>query len=37
VLVLVLVLGCALQEFWTGSVTRSLLKRCPAPLVVYRQ
>ncbi|KAF6257377.1 hypothetical protein COO60DRAFT_1639995 [Scenedesmus sp. NREL 46B-D3] len=26
----------ALQEFWTGSVTRSLLKRCPAPLVVYR-
>lgn len=27
----------ALQEFWTGSVTRSLLRRCPAPLVVYRQ
>jgi len=26
-----------LQEFWTGSVTRSLLRRCPAPLVVYRQ
>jgi nucleotide-binding universal stress UspA family protein len=27
----------ALQEFWTGSVTCALLRRCPAPLVVYRQ